>query len=105
MTCDLVNLSVLQLHNREMKYILFCLHVFSKFLQVAPLTSKSAISNLRALQRILESEKSNGISHLFTDLGIEFYNHRVQYYLSSKNMLLYSNYSRETKPSLAERVI
>ena len=105
MTCDLGDFSALQKHNKGVKYILFCLDVFSRYLQVAPLTSKSAQSTLNALQTILESEKSKGITRLFTDLGTEFYNRKVKEYLTSKRVLLYSNYSRETKASLAERVI
>lgn len=105
MTCDLGDFSALQKFNRGFKYILFCLDVFSRYLQVAPLTSKSGQSTLSALQSILETEESKGTSRLFTDLGTEFYNRRVKDYLSSKRVLLYSNYSRETKASLAERVI
>lgn len=105
MTCDLGDFSNLQRHNRGVKYILFCLDVFSRYLQVTSLTSKSSQSTLKALRNILESEKSKGTSRLFTDLGTEFYNRKVKEYLSSKRVILYSNYSREIKASLAERVI
>lgn len=105
MTCDLGDFSALQKHNKGVKYILFCLDVFSRYLQVAPLTSKSGQNTVSALRSILESEESKGVSRLFTDLGTEFYNSRVKDYLSRKRVRLYSNESRETKASLAERVI
>lgn len=105
MTCDLADFTSLHKHNKGVKYILFCLDVFSRYLQVAPLKSKSALSSLSALQAILDSEESKGTSRLFTDLGSEFYNSRVKAYLASKRVRLYSNFSRETKASLAERVI
>lgn len=105
MSCDLADFSSLHRHNKGVKYILFCLDVFSRYLQIAPLKSKTAKSSLVALQTILESEKSKGTSRLFTDLGSEFYNKHVKDYLTKKRIRLYSNYSRETKASLAERVI
>ena len=104
-SCDLGDFSALQKHNRGVKYVMFCLDVFSRFLQVFPLTSKSAKSSLSALRTILESDEFKGVSRVFTDLGTEFYNNEIKKYLSSKRMTLYSNYSRETKASLAERVI
>lgn len=105
LTCDLGDFSALQKHNNGVKYILFCLDVFSRYLQVATLTSKSRQSSLIALKSILDTEKFKGVSRLFTDLGTEFYNQDVKNYLKSKRIILYSNYSRETKASLAERLI
>lgn len=104
-SCDLGDFSALQKHNRGVKYVMFCLDVFSRFLKVFPLTSKSAKSSLSALRTILESDKFKGVSRVFTDLGTEFYNNEIKKYLTSKRITLYSNYSRETKASLAERVI
>ena len=103
--CDLGDFSALQKHNRGVKYIMFCLDVFSRYLQVASLTSKSSLNSLKALKTMIESEQFKGVSRLFTDLGTEFYNQQVKKYLSSKRVTLYSNYSRETKASLAERVV
>ena len=40
-SCDLGDFSALQKHKRGVKYIMFCLDVFSRYLQVVPLTSKS----------------------------------------------------------------
>ena len=79
MTCDLGDLSVLQRHNRGVKYFLFCLDVFSRYLQVTPLTIKSATSTLTGLLRILESEKSKGILRFFTDIGFTIGKCRIIY--------------------------
>lgn len=104
-TCDLGDFAALQKHNGGVKYILFCVDVFSRYLQVATLKNKSAQSTLIALKTILESEKSAGVSRMFTDEGSEFYNKKVKEYLASKRMSLYSTFSRETKASMAERTI
>lgn len=104
-SCDTGNFAALQKHNQGVKYIMFCLDVFSRYLQVATLKNMTRQSSLRALKSILENEKFKGVSRLFTDLGSEFYNQDVKNYLKSKRIKLYSNFSRETKASLAERVI
>lgn len=104
-TCDLGDFSTLQKYNKGVKYIMFCLDVFSRYLQVATLTSKSSHSSLKALKSIIESTQFKGVSRIFTDLGTEFYNREIKEYLASNGMSLYSNHSRETKASLAERVI
>ncbi len=105
LTCDLADFTKLHRHNGGVRYIMFCLDVFSRYLKVATLTSKSGHSSLQALKKILESGSFTGVSRLFTDQGSEFYNQAVKKYLTLKGITLYSNYSRETKASLAERVI
>lgn len=82
-----------------------CLDVFSRYLQVATLTSKSSLSSLKALKTMIESQQFKEVSRLFTDLGTELYSQQVKKYLSTKRLTLYSNYSRETKASLTERVV
>ncbi len=78
---------------------------FSRYLQVVPLKSKSSLASTNALKGILDSEQSKGYSRLFTDLGSEFHNSKVKHYLTSKNIRLYTTFSREIKASLAERVL
>lgn len=105
LTCDLADFSLLRRDNKGVRYILFCLDVFSRYLQAVTLTDKTSRSSLQALKTVLESEHFTGVSRLFTDQGSEFYNQAVKQYLTSKGITLYSNYSRETKASLAERLI
>ena len=105
LSCDLGDFSHLQRYNKGVKYIMVCIDVFSRYLQVHTLKNKSSISSLHALRSIFDTEHSKGYSRLFTDHGGEFYNKEVNKYLSSKRIKLYSNFSRETKASLAERVL
>lgn len=105
LSCDLGDFSHLQKYNKGFKYIMVCIDVFSRYLQVFTLKNKSSLSSLHALKSILDTEHSKGYSRLFTDLGGEFYNKEVKKYLSANRIKLYSNFSRETKASLAERVL
>ena len=105
LSCDLGDFSHLQRYNKGVKYIMVCIDVFSRYLQVHTLKNKSSINSLHALKSILDTEHSKGYSRLFTDQGGEFYNKEVKKYLLSKHVKLYSNFSRETKASLAERVL
>ena len=79
--------------------------VFSRYLQAIPLKNKSAHSSKEALKSIFESNELKRYSRLFTDLGSEFYNKIVKKYLVEKKIKLYSNYSREVKSGLIERVL
>ena len=105
LSCDLADLSELQKYNKGVRYVLFCIDVFSRYLQIALLKNKTGSSSKNALQLILEKDQSKGYSRLFTDLGGEFYNKHVADYLNRRNIKLYSNFSREVKAALAERVI
>lgn len=92
-------------HISGLKYLLVCINVFSRYLQVVPLKAKSAKDTLEGLKQILESTASKGYTRLMTDqLGGEFYNSPVKQYLKSKCIKLYSRSSREIKAAIAERV-
>lgn len=88
LSCDLADFSHLQRYNKGFRYIMVCLDVFSRYLQVVPLKRKSALSSTHAMRIILESDQSKGYSRLYTDLGSEFYNSDLRKYLSQKRIKL-----------------
>ena len=102
---DLADMTKLASHNSGHKYLLVVIDVFSRYAQVVPLKKKTAKDTLEGLKQILESAPFEGITKLNTDEGTEYYNRAVQEYLKSKNITLYSTYSREIKASIAERFI
>lgn len=103
-SCDLADLSLLKKYNLNHTFLLICTDLFSRFMQVRPLKSKSADQVLKALSDILESPNSLGVSRLFTDKGTEFYNKKVLNYLKSRSIKLYSVES-DVKASTVERAI
>lgn len=105
LTCDTATMVSLAKENDGIKYLLVCIDVFSRYLQVVPLKSKNAQASLEGLKQVLESPFSKGYSRLMTDLGGEFYNQPVKLYLKRMGVKLYSVSSREIKASIAERII
>ena len=104
-SCDLADVSLLNRQNRGIKYLLVCVDVFSRYLQVQPLQRKDGLTVKKALADILENNSlSRGVSRLHVDRGKEFYNERLQAYLKDKKIKLYSTYS-DVKAAHAERAI
>ena len=105
MACDLADMRHLMKHNNNTAYLLVCVDIFSRFMQVTPAKKKNSTIILKCLQTILESRNSRGVTRLNTDNGSEFYNQKVKTYLTSKKIKLYSVFSSEIKASIAERAI
>ena len=91
--------------NDGVKFILVFIDSFSRFASITPLKSKSGEEVLSTLKKILKHKDFNGISRLNTDEGKEFYNKKVQAFLKSQQITLYSVSSREIKAAIAERFI
>ena len=97
---DLVDMSSLSKYNDDVKFLLTCLDVFSKFAWVVPLKSKSASALVEAFSKILRSGRKPEI--LFTDKGKEFTNRLVQKLLK-ENEVRFVTSQNETKASVVER--
>ena len=104
-SADLADMSKLAKYNNGSKFILVFIDSFSRFATAVPLKSKSAEDVLQAFKTILMHKNFKGISRLNTDEGKEFYNKKVQQFLKSENVTLYSVSSREIKAAIAERFI
>ncbi|XP_069176698.1 uncharacterized protein [Procambarus clarkii] len=105
LACDLAEMGLLAKYNDDIKYILVCVDIFSRYAQVAPLKRKDGQTVSKALKNILESSYFQGIRKINTDRGGEFYNSHMQRMLAAKNIKLYSEFSQETKAAIAERFI
>lgn len=104
-TSDLADMTLLAKHNNDIKYLLVCVDIFSRFAHVVPLSTKSGQSVSEAMKAVLDLPSSKGVRKLNTDKGGEFYNKYMKRLLDSKNIDLYSVFSQETKASIAERFI
>ena len=68
---DLADLQSLSKYNKEIKYLLCVINLFSKYAWVIPLKDKKGTSIVNAFQKIiLEKRKPNNI---WVDQGSEFY--------------------------------
>ena len=95
---DLADLSSLAKSNGGVRYLLFIIDVFSKFLWVFPLKRKRPDDVLSAFKQITITPNV-----LMTDKGTEFQNERARRYFNK--IKYYSSNNPDTKASIAERVI
>lgn len=98
---DLVEMIPYAKHNRGKKYILTVINVFSKKAYARALKNKTGTEVEAALENILDS-LGHPIKHIHTDRGKEFYNASVRAMLKSRDIQLYSTFSR-MKAAICER--
>ena len=104
---DLADMSLLKEQNDGVRYLLFILDSFSRYLIIKPLRDKSGASVLQAFKGVFENvgEGFASVKRVFCDKGREWYNIKVASYLKSKRIRLYSVQNQETKAALVERCI
>lgn len=81
---DLAQLDALSKYNEDVKYLLFVIDVFSRYLYIEPLKDKSGSRVKTALKSVFE----RGVKpkHFCADGGSEFQNKVVNDYLQKKNI-------------------
>ena len=102
-TMDLLDIHQFARHNKNFRYILVVLDIFSRFAWARPLKNKSGVSVAKALEDII-SESESKPHKVWSDRGTEFYNVAVARLFERNMIKLYSTYN-EPKASIAERFI
>lgn len=97
---DLTSVENLSKSNDGVRFLLFAIDVFSRYLWVKPLKDKKGKTILTALQAILDGIK---LSKIRSDKGSEFVNAPVKNYLKKKGIYFFST-NNPVKASLVERV-
>lgn len=97
---DILDLSNLKSSNKQYRYILNCIDVFSKYVFAIPLKNKSTKPVVDAFKFIFESQRVP--DNLQTDKGLEFTNKDIQALFKQYNVHWYSTNS-ELKASVVER--
>ena len=99
---DLADMQSLSRYNKENKFLLCAINLFSKYAWVISLKDKKGTTTVNAFQKIIsERRKPNEI---WVDQDSEFYNNSFKDFLKIKNIEMYSTYN-EGKSALAERFI
>ena len=87
-------------YNKEIKYLLCAIDLFSKYAWVISLKDKNGVSIVNAFQKILGSSnrseaKSKGCkpNKIWVDQGSQFYNNSFKYFLKINNIEIYSTYN------------
>ena len=97
---DLVEMGKFSDWNKDIKYLLMVIDVFSKFGWIEPLKNKKGETVAAAFEKLFKLGRQPRL--LWTDKGKEFYNKNVNQLLSKKNIKLYST-ENEEKSSVVER--
>lgn len=98
---DLVDMQAYAKENKNFKYLLTVIDVFSKKAYVRPILNKSAKIVAEAMNDIFLKRKTAPV-HLQTDNGAEFHNKIFKNLMSKNNIKFYSTYSI-LKASVVER--
>ena len=99
---DLADMQPVSTENDGYRYLLVCIDVFSKFLWVIPLKTKTGPALVTAFKIILESGRKP--QKIQTDQGTEFFNKHFKALMKEEEIQLYNTYNG-TKASVVERVI
>ena len=99
---DLADMQTMAAENDGYRYLLVCIDVFSKYLWVIPLKTKTGPALVTAFKKILESGRKP--EKIQTDQGTEFFNKHFKALMKKEEIQLYNTYN-ETKASVVERVI
>ena len=100
---DLADMQSLSKKNKDIKYILCAIDLFSKYAFVVPLKNKKGISIVNAFNKIIK-QSNRKPNEIWVDQGGEFYNRVFKKWLSDKDIIMYSTYN-EGKSVVAERFI
>ena len=99
---DLADMQAIAAENDGYRYLLVCIDVFSKYVWVIPLKTKTGPALVTAFKKILETGRKP--QKIQTDQGTEFFNKHFKDLMKEEEIQLYNTYN-ETKASVVERVI
>ena len=101
---DLLDIHQLSRQNKNFRFILVVLDIFSRFAWARPLKDKTGTRVANALQDIITTAGDRKPKKIWSDRGTEFYNANVDRLLERNAIELYSTHN-EPKASIAERFI
>lgn len=98
---DLVEMIPYAAKNKNMKYILTVINIFSKKAYARPMKNKTGPETTRVMKSILDSI-NHPIKYLHVDMGNEFYNDSMKKMLKERNIHMYSTFTTK-KAAIVER--
>ena len=100
---DLADMQLISKFNKEFRFLLCVIDIYSKCAWVVPLKDKKGVSIVNAFQSILK--KSNRKPNkIWVDKGGEFHNRSIKSWLEKNDIEMYSTHN-EGKSVVAERFI
>ena len=100
---DLADMQSLSRKNKNIKYLLCVIDLYSKYAFFIPLKNKKEFSIVNAFNKIIKQSKRKP-NKIWVDQAGEFYNNVFEKWLSDNDINMYSTYN-EGKSVVAERFI
>ena len=100
---DLADMQSLSRKNKDIKYLLCAIDLYSKYAFVIPLKDKKGISIVNAFNKIIK-QSNRKPEKIWVDQVGEFYNNVLKKWLLDNDIIMYSTYN-EGKSVVAERFI
>ena len=88
--------------NKNYRYLLFCIDIFSKRLYVELQLSKNVNDTTKCLEKIIKKMDFKP-KFLMADRGSEFYNRSTKAMLKKYDIHLYSSFNYDVKAAICER--
>ena len=100
---DLACMQLISKYNKEVRFLLCVIDIFSKYAWVVPLKDKKGVSTVGAFQSTLK-QSNRKPNKIWVDKGSEFYNTSFKKWLQGNDIIIYSTHN-EGKSVVAERFI
>jgi transposase InsO family protein len=100
-SCDLVEMQEWSKENKDFRYLLNIVDVYSKFAWSVPLLDKKSHTVLEAFKKIVKTSGRKP-GHIWVDEGKEFYNSKMDAWIKENNIIRYSTHG-EHKSAVVER--
>lgn len=101
---DLCVMNTLSKYNDGIRYLLFVIDCFSRFLYVIPMQQKTAVATCDAFEALFRGSVEKP-KNFMVDQGGEFLNYKIKKFMEKHKVNYYCTDNTETKCVFAERVI
>ena len=99
---DLIDMLKYSEYNDGIKYLIFLIDIFSRKIWVYPVKNKTKFDILKSLEHFLNLKNNNTYKRIYSDLEGGLYSNLVLDFLKRKNIIVYSNSTKEVKNSISE---
>ena len=102
LSLDLIDMQKYSQYNDGVKYLIFLIDIFSRKIFVYPIFNKNKFEILKSLKHFFNLKINQNYIRIYSDLEGGLYSNLVLNFLKEKNIILYSNSTKEVKNSIAE---
>ena len=90
---DLTNMQSISKSNKEFRFLLCVVNIFSKYAWVVPLKDKKCLTIVNAFQSILK-DSNRKPNKIWVDKGSEFFNNSFKNWLQNNDIVMYSTHNK-----------